>query len=166
MAGEKIIKPVPITPEAFKKFGKLIMIKHQVKPFDDGEMATAWLDVVEFDAAPRTTILLTTKRRPMVVEKMERHLKTAEWWTMIDGRCVATFAEGKHLGAADDEPDPSKIVAFIMDGVAGYLTNPGVWHWPAFPISDTTTQFVEVRVGTVEEDIHIKELAAPVTIKP
>jgi ureidoglycolate hydrolase len=165
MAGEKIIKPQSVTPETFKKFRKLIMIHHKDKPFEDGPMATAWLDVVEFDATPRTTILLTTKRRPMIVEKMERHLKTAEWWTMIDGRCVVTFAEGKRPGAADDEPDPAKISVFIMDGVAGYITNPGVWHWPAFPLAETTTQFVEVRVGTVEEDIHIKELPQPITIK-
>jgi ureidoglycolate hydrolase len=166
MAKERIITPVQVTPEAFSKYGKLFPIKYTEKePVEDSENLTAWLDVMGFDGgSARTVIMLTVKRRPMVLTQMERHVKTIEWWTMINGRCVAAFAEGKNPNNPDEGPDMDKVVAFYMDGVAAYITNAGTWHWPAFPVTDTATQLVDVKVGTVENDIDIKPLAASVRI--
>lgn len=163
---DKVIKSIDVTVENFSKYGRLIPLKYQVEPFDDSEALTAWLDVVEFDPEARTVILLTEKRRPMEVVQMERHVKTDEWWTVIDGECVAVFAEGKDLNDPNEQPDMDKVVAFNMKGVAGYITKAGSWHWPAFPLTETATQFVNVRKETVEEDIDIKELPGKITIKP
>ena len=102
----------------------------------------------------------------MVLTVLERHVRTAEWWTNVEGEMVAAFAEAVDPDDPDEKPDPSRIVAFRLKGVAGYLVNRGVWHWPAFPVGETATQFVNLRHGTPEEDIEKVDLPYPVRIEP
>jgi ureidoglycolate hydrolase len=166
MSGLMTLKPKILTPEAYRKYGKLISLVPSDPPAADDEKFTAWLDVMKFNCEhPRTVILLTEKRREYVLTQMERHVKTFEYWVPIRGETVAAFAEGIDINNPDEVPDVKKIEVFRMEGIAAYTTNPGVWHYPAFPISDVATQLVDVKVGTVEEDIDMKPLSELVYIE-
>jgi ureidoglycolate lyase len=82
----------------------------------------------------------------------------------IDGECVACFAEFHDPDDPDEQPDAKKVVAFKMDGIAGFVVNRGAWHWPAFPITATATQLVNLRRDTEHDDVDVKELAETVRI--
>jgi ureidoglycolate lyase len=102
----------------------------------------------------------------MVLTKMERHTKALEWFIPIDGECVACFAEYGNPDDPAERPDADKVVAFKMDGIAGFIVNRGAWHWPAFPITPTATQLVNLRRDTEHDDVDVKDLEERVEIVP
>ena len=158
------IKVQPLTEEAFRPYGKLLRMKPHQEPLADNDDLVYWEKVVEFEQEiPRTVGLLTEKRREMVLTKMERHTKALEWFVPIDGRCVACFAEFHDPQDPQETPDPEKVVAFEMDGIVGFVVARGAWHWPAFPITETATQLVNLRRDTEHDDVDVKEL--PETVK-
>lgn len=161
----RTIRVQPLTDEAFQKYGKLIRMQPSAEPLADNENLTYWEKVVEFEPGiPRTIGVLTEKRRDMVLTKMERHTKALEWFVPIAGECVACFAEFHDPNDPAETPDPAKVVAFKMEGIAGFVVARGAWHWPAFPITETATQLVNLRRDTEHDDVDVKELADRVEI--
>lgn len=159
------IKAVPVTEEAFSKYGKLFRYKPSEKPYADTDMLTVWYPLVEHDPGEgRTILLLTEKKRPMVLTVMERHVKTMEVFYCVEGRCVACFAPATNPDDPNEQPPIDKIEAFIMDGVAAFTINRGEWHHPGYPITDTASQFVDFRTGTEPSDVENKDLPEPVKI--
>jgi ureidoglycolate hydrolase len=155
----------PLTDEAFSKYGTLLRRKPESEPLADNSDLTYWEKVVEFEPGIARTIgLLTEKRREMLLTKMERHTQALEWFVPIDGECVACFAEFVDPDNPAERPDASKVVAFRMDDVAGFVVARGAWHWPAFPITETATQLVNLRRDTEHDDVDVKPLAEAVEI--
>ena len=161
----KLIQVQSLTDEAFAKYGSLIRMQPSKDPLADNQDLTYWEKVVEFEPGiPRTVGLLTEKRREMVLTRMERHTKAKEWFVPIAGRCVACFAEFNNPDNPDEQPDASKVVAFEMDGIVGFVVDRGAWHWPAFPITATATQLVNLRRDTEHDDVDVKELGEAIQI--
>ena len=161
----KEIKTQPLTAEAFSQYGKLITLNPDQEPLADNENLVYWEKVVEYEAGiDRTIGLLTEKRREMKLVTMERHTKALEFFIPVDGECVACFAEPTNPDDPDEVPDVDKVVAFKMDGIVGFVVNRGAWHWPAFPVTKTATQLVNLRRDTEHEDVDVKELAEPIDI--
>jgi ureidoglycolate lyase len=155
----------PLTDEAFAKYGMLVRRHPRTSPLADNSDLTYWEKVVEFEpGVARTVGLLTEKRREMLLTRMERHTKAKEWFVPIDGECVACFAEYHNPDDPGEVPDVEKVVAFKMDGIAGFVVDRGAWHWPAFPITETATQLVNLRRDTEHDDVDIKELSGQVRI--
>jgi ureidoglycolate hydrolase len=155
----------PLTEAAFSKYGALVRLGPDQEPLADNADLTYWEKVVEFEPGiERTVGLLTEKRRPMVLYKMERHTKAKEWFVPIAGECVACFAEYQNPADPQECPDAAKVVAFKMENIAGFVVNQGAWHWPAFPLTDTATQLVNLRRNTEHDDVDVKELAESVEI--
>lgn len=162
----KEIKVQKLTAKAFSKYGKIITLKPDQEPLADNENLTYWEKVVEYEPdIPRTIGLLTEKRRKMELVTMERHTKALEFFIPVDGECVACFAEPTNPDDSDEVPDPEKVVAFKMEGLVGFVVNRGAWHWPAFPITETATQLVNLRRDTEHDDVDVKELPEPITVK-
>jgi ureidoglycolate lyase len=159
------IRVQPLTDEAFAKYGTLVQRKPYGVPLADNADLTYWEKVVEFEPGiARTVGLLTEKRRDMVLTRMERHTKAKEWFVPIDGECVACFAEFHNPDDPHEVPDASKVVAFNMKGIAGFVVDRGAWHWPAFPLTETATQLVDLRRNTELDDVDVKDLAESVWI--
>lgn len=155
----------PLTDEAFSRYGTLVRKQPGKSPLADNPDLTYWEKVVEFEPEiPRTIGLLTEKRRDMLLTRMERHTKAKEWFVPIDGECVACFAEFHNPDDPHEVPDVDKVVAFKMEGIAGFVVDRGAWHWPAFPLTETATQLVNLRRDTEHDDVDVKELAGPVRI--
>ncbi|MBI2843019.1 MAG: ureidoglycolate lyase [Armatimonadetes bacterium] len=159
----KEVKAKQVTDEAFSKYGKLIWAEPKDKPFDENEMLKVWLPLVQHDPGEgRTYLLLTEKRRPMELTKMERHPDTLEVFTCVGGRAVAGFAPGTN--DPSDEPPTDEIEAFLMDGVVAFTINKGQWHWPAFPAGgETCSQIVDFKTGTEDGGVDVHDL--PETVK-
>ena len=51
-----------------------------------------------------------------------------------------------------------------MDGIVGFVVDRGAWHWPAFPLTETATQLVNLRRDTEHDDVDVKELSHAVKI--
>jgi hypothetical protein len=51
-----------------------------------------------------------------------------------------------------------------MENIAGFVVARGAWHWPAFPITETATQLVNLRRDTEHDDVDVKELEDRVEI--
>lgn len=160
------IKVQALTEEAFKPYGALIRLKPAEPPLADNGDLTYWEKVVEFEPGISRTIgLLTEKRRAMVLTKMERHTRALECFVPISGECVACFAEFHDPGDSGERPDAAKVVAFRMDDIAGFVVARGAWHWPAFPITETATQLVNLRRDTEHDDVDVKDLGESVEIE-
>jgi len=159
------ITAVPVTAEAFGKYGKLFFHRPHEAPYADNEAMTVWYPLVEHPAGEgRTILLLTEKRRPMVLTRMERHVRTLEVFYCVQGRCVACFAPAADPDDPDEQPPIDRIEAFIMDGVAAFTIERGQWHHPGFPITDTASQFVDFRTGTEPADVENKDLPEAIDI--
>lgn len=160
------IQVQPLTDEAFAKYGELIRRQPAKTPLADNADLTYWEKLVEFEPGISRTIgLLTEKRREMLLTKMERHTKAKEWFVPLDGECVACFAEFRDPDDPHETPDANRVVAFKMEGIAGFVVSRGAWHWPAFPITETATQLVNLRRNTEHDDVDVKALAEPVAIE-
>jgi ureidoglycolate hydrolase len=161
----KQITAVPVTVEAFGKYGKLFLHRPQQEPYEDTALSTLWYPLVQHPAGEsRTIVLLMEKQRPMVLTKLERHVRTMEIFYCVGGRCVACFAPATNPDDPHEQPPVDRIEAFIMDGVAAFTVERGQWHHPGFPITGTASQFVDIRTGTVEEDVENRDLPEPVAI--
>jgi ureidoglycolate hydrolase len=161
----RTIRVQPLTDEAFTKYGKLIRFSPAGEPLADNTDLTYWEKVVEFEPGiPRTVGLLTEKRREMVLTRMERHTKALEWFVPIGGECVACFAAFRNPADPDERPHVEDVVAFKMENIAGFVVARGAWHWPAFPITETATQLVNLRRDTEHDDVDVKELEDRVEI--
>ena len=159
------IEVQPLTDESFAPYGQLIRRAPVGAPLADNDDLTYWEKLVEFEPGiPRTVGLLREKRRDMRLTRMERHTKAMEWFVPIEGRCVACFAKFRDPDDPEERPAASEVVAFVMDDVAGFVVSRGAWHWPAFPITETATQLVNLRRDTEHDDVDVKELAEPVEI--
>lgn len=162
----RIIRVQPLTEAAFAKYGQLVRLCPSGDPLADNESLTYWEKVVEFEPGINRTVgLLTEKRREMILTKMERHTKALEWFVPIDGECVACFAEFQNPDDPTEIPNPDKVVAFKMDAIAGFVVSRGAWHWPAFPITETATQLVNLRRNTEHDDVEVRELSEPIQIE-
>lgn len=159
------IRVQALSEEAFHPYGRLIRLTPDKQPLADTADLIYWEKMVEFEPGIQRTIgLLTEKRRDMVLTKMERHTKALEWFVPIDGRCVACFAAFQDPNDPDEVPDPAAVVAFAMDNIAGFVVERGAWHWPAFPVTETATQLVNLRRDTEHDDVDVKVLAEPIEI--
>jgi len=155
----------PLTEESFSPYGKLLTLHPDQTPLADNAELTYWEKVVEFEPEIlRTLGLLTEKRREMVLTKMERHTMALECFIPVEGRCIACFAEYENPDDPDEVPAPEKVVAFEMSDIVGFVINRGAWHWPAFPISETATQLVNLRRNTEHDDVDVKQLSEAVEI--
>jgi ureidoglycolate hydrolase len=166
MERQKVVKAISVTPKSFEKYGTLIPLDTDQWPECHESPNGPWAKVMEFKpGSGYQVLLLRLIRRPRVLTQLERHVRTAEWWINVEGEFVAAFAEAQNPDDPDEQPDPDKVVVFKMSNVAGYLVKRGVWHWPGFPIGESAVQFVDVRTGTVEEDVEYRELTKTIQIE-
>ena len=153
------------TADAFRRYGKLVMVKPDRKPFVDNPNLTYWDKVVEFEPGITRTIgVMTVKKRPMVLVEMERHHKALEWFVPLAGASVACFAECRDPDDSHETPEPRAVVAYLMENIAGFVVDRGVWHWPAFPMGETAVQLVDLRRDTENDDVDTKKLPEPIEI--
>ena len=128
---EKIIKPIPITKENFKKFGDMITTAN-IKPLEinngyakryDG---IANLNTKKNNGESTISIFSASKRTfPMKIDMMEKHpLGSQAFIPMNDTTFLVLVAP------QGNKPNLDKIESFIVPPGTGINYKLGIWHFP------------------------------------
>jgi hypothetical protein len=100
--------------------------------------------------------------RPMVVTRMERHTKTPEILTAIEGDSVMCIAPAQEpVGGA-----LKGIRAITVRKGQAFILETGAWHWIPFPVGAQPSRFLVIfRRRTGEDDLQFGALAESVSIE-
>jgi ureidoglycolate lyase len=100
--------------------------------------------------------------RPMSLSRMERHLRTPEMLSAVDGDAVVCVAP------------PQEPKGGVLEGLRAVrlrrgqsvVLAKGSWHWIPFPTGSANVRFLVVfRTGTGDDDLQICDIEEPATIE-
>lgn len=137
-----------LTRERFEPYGRLI--DKPGRPGDvERDYLSWWGGLYDLDFQDRASLgVLQIKRRPFIIDQMERHIKGVEVFIPVSGVSIMPFA---------DPEDITKCEAFIVDGTSGIVINEGVWHFPPFPVTELMEFVLTVRKDT-SDDLEIRDI--------
>ena len=99
---------------------------------------------------------LECSSRPMRLLKMERHLKTPELLSAVEGDSIIAVAPPQ-------EPLNGRLTdvrAVIIRAGQAIVLAVGAWHWIPYPMGDKSARFLVVyRNATADDDLDFCELA-------
>ena len=154
---EKIIKPIPITRENFKKFGDMVTTA-DIKPLEiNNGYAKRYDDIANLNTSSdngETTISIFSalKRNfPMKIDMMEKHPLGSQAFIPMKETTFLVFVAPK-----EDKLDLNKIESFIIPPGIGVNYNPGTWHFPL--ISTEDMNFIVIDRKGSGDNLVIKNL--------
>jgi len=147
-----------LTEENLKGFGRLISSGAIAANIDEPEFAFS-ADIAQFTIQGKTTTgILTGKKRPLALEKFERHLRTPEILVALENDSLIAMAK-----PSETVPEPQHIHLFHVKQGEAFLIVPGTWHWVPFPVdAETCRLLVLFRENTGSEDGGVIEFAEKV----
>ncbi|MDB5990685.1 MAG: ureidoglycolate hydrolase [Herbaspirillum sp.] len=126
----------PITAEAFRAFGDLILPGEDGDPFGGGD---ATLDLTQ--GIPRFYVM-RLDRRPFRFSRITRHRKVTQCLASVGGEpWMIAVAPPYGLDDPAAEPAPDDIRAFMVPGNAAIKLHKGTWHAGPFFQSDEMAFF-------------------------
>lgn len=138
-----IIKPQPLTAEAFKPFGQVIETGGKTPVMiNDGTTeryhALAGVDVGEGGAI---ISIFRGTRRPLEIKMLERHpLGSQAFYPIENTKWLVVVSQAERPGSGDVE-------AFIASGQQGVQYAKNVWHHPLLVLHDQQDFLVVDREG-------------------
>jgi len=100
--------------------------------------------------------------RPKCLRKMERHIRTVEVLTALDGDAVVCVAPPQEPAAGK----LAEITAVKVRRGESFVMEKGAWHWIPFPTGRRPVRFMVIfRNATGEDDLHLVDLPDSVTVK-
>jgi ureidoglycolate hydrolase len=99
--------------------------------------------------------------RPMRLEKMERHLKTVELLSAVEGDSIVCVAPPQESSAGS----LTGIKAIRVRKGQSFVLDTGAWHWIPFPEGKKPSRFLVVfRSLTGSDDLGFCDFAKPMDI--
>jgi ureidoglycolate lyase len=141
-----IIKPRPLTAQAFKPFGQVIETNgHKPVMINDDTTeryhALAGVDVGEGGGI---ISIFRGTRRPLEIKMLERHpLGSQAFYPLENTHWLLVVSQAERPGSEDLE-------AFIASGEQGVQYAKGVWHHPLLVLQETQDFLVVDREGAGE----------------
>jgi len=161
------IKIERLTPEAFAPFGRVLTIPAGVESGAlDRPDLDVWMgisDLMGLEKQEPVLTMLKCTRHNLPVNKIERHVTTAEAFIPLEGESVMIVAPVSDPNDPNAMPDESQLRAFILDGSMGVFLPRGSWHWAPFPLRDDAT-FILLFDKNINDDIEIRDIG-PHTLK-
>jgi ureidoglycolate hydrolase len=112
--------------------------------------------------SPISTGALESVPRPMVLGRMERHLRTREALIALEGDAVLCLAPPQE----SVNGELVRITAVRMRAGQAIIMNTGAWHWIPFPIGRKSVRFLVVfRSGTGKDDLHYHDFAQGIPVR-
>ena len=144
----KLISCSVLTEENFKPYGTVIR-----RPQREGDVErdylSWWGGLYDLDFNDTASMgILSIKRRPFIVDQLERHMKAVEIFVPLRGVSIMPFADPK---------DITKCETFIIDGSVSIIIDKGVWHFPPFPVTEEMEFMLTVRKETAD-DLEIRDV--------
>ena len=146
------IKSEHISPENFKKFGKVVTTP-KGEPTSQAVDYKFWSDIADYFIEGETEIgICKVYKQPLnTISEMERHLLTPEILIPID----APFT----LPLLLDRESEDNAKAFQCNLGEAVVINKAVWHGACLPVGkNKSSYFVIFRKGTPHEDVEKKEI--------
>lgn len=137
MSANRILTPVPATPEALAGYGWVLGPSEGHRLDDASPYREAWVSMPAAFRGNEDVCLqiVSFQKRPLKVRWMEYHTKHTQSFIPLAGKpFVMVLGKPTDTGA----PDPATVQAFAFDGTAGVVMDTGVWHEVPFPINGLT----------------------------
>jgi len=149
----------PLTADAFAPYGMVLERPASAPHIDKGWLGY-WHALAPL-AFPHNPVwgFLEVRRRDAVLRELERHRAAPEVFIPAGGVSVMPFATGGDPADADARPDPATMQCFLLDGTRSVIVNRGVWHAPAFPITETAAFLLALEEATPKDDIDTRAVA-------
>lgn len=171
MANTSVIKAVPISRDAYARYGSLIAADDEL-PFRYANMRTAKrfdylaeivnerrdtanLNLCVFSCSPLETI-------PLQMKLLEKHQFSTQVFLPMtsDARFLVIVCLG------DDQPDLSTLACFEAGNGQGISYKPGVWHYPMTAIGNKIDFACLVCEDGSKDDCFVHTFNSPVEIFP
>jgi ureidoglycolate hydrolase len=106
---------------------------------------------------------LICRKRPLVLQKLERHLDTPEILAAMNGDVIVCAAapgiDPAHCASGD-------IRAFMVKQGQALWMDKGAWHWLPFPVpAAQVTMLLIFREKTGAREIEFRDLEQPITVE-
>ncbi|MCX7017502.1 MAG: ureidoglycolate lyase [bacterium] len=145
-----------LSDELFAPFGQLL--RRPLRPADiEKDWLCYWhcLAEIGFKHAP-VWGFLEVRQRPRVLSELERHCRSQEVFIPMGGASVMAFATGGSPDDPDAAPDLSSLRLFRLNGSTAFIVNRGVWHTPAFPLTESAGFLLALEDATPEKDLDVR----------
>lgn len=149
----------PLTGAAFARYGQCLG-----RPARPADIEKGWLGYwhalgdIGLERQP-VWGYLEVRRRPAVLEEMERHCHDREVFIPLGpDLSVMAFAAGGRPEDPAATPDPATLRFFLIDGTQAFVVNAGTWHCPAFPLGAKAGFLLALESSTPEQDIDARRV--------
>jgi ureidoglycolate lyase len=156
----RLLKPTPLTAEAFKPYGDVIECASAAEQRDINYGNTirfhdlAKLDLSAGEGRPIVSIFRSTPLPlPLEVKIMERHPLSSQAFYPLSGRPYMVVVAEK------GEFDPEKIKVFLAGPQQGVNYHKGTWHHFSLALGAVSEFMVIDRDGPGDncDEVHLKE---------
>ena len=111
---------------------------------------------------PCSAGVLESVPRPMVLNRMERHLRTREALIALGGEAIVCAAPPQE----SVDGGLTGIMAFRVRPGQAYIMERGAWHWIPFPVGESPARFLVIfRSGTGKDDLHYHDFPRAVLVR-
>ena len=157
-----VLKPIDLTSESFKKYGKVISVEDTNSIIINNGFAQKHYNLCDMDTSEKNGVstlhIYIAKKRefPLVINMLEKHPYFSQTFMP---RSTKAFLVVVALG--DKESDLSTLRVFKTNGNQGVFYKRGIWHFPLISIEDNE-QFIVIDRNdlgkkentTIREDIY------------
>jgi ureidoglycolate lyase len=161
---DKVLTPVPATPENLEGYGWAIGTPAGVErdkiDFYGKEVRVS--QPVQFHSNDDTCLnLVSFKSRPLEVRWMEYHTKHTQTFIplsgkpfyMVLGKPTTRRPDGSFDETQPSHPNLDDVKCFYFDGSAGVVMHIGVWHEVPFPFDDDT-HFIVICTNETNDNLE------------
>ena len=158
----KIIKPQPLTANAFAVFGDVIEIGDNPMPINYGQTERhhdlAHIDVNKKKGRPLVNIFRTAPMDvPITIKILERHPHSSQAFIPLSNQPYLVVVAPK--GNLDEK----KIQAFIASARQGVNYHAGVWHHYSLALN-ATSDFLVIDRGAKDDNCDEVKLTTPLIL--
>lgn len=154
----KTMKAAPLTPEAFKDFGAVLMATGEAPHRDEfaGNVENG-----RSDAKPNLTFIHAAPK-PAIIGAVERHAFSSQTFIPMNG---VSYLVGVCPPVPNGGPDVDALAVFVASGGQAVNYDAGVWHSP-LGVLDRPGEFVMLRWDNGSaEDTELLKLDEPIEVQ-
>ena len=156
------LRVVDLSGESLQGIGHMLTPEKWSFPGKGQEYCYADTDADLGLPSPCSAGVLESVPRPMVLGRMERHLRTREALIALEGEAVLCVAPPQESAPGR----LSGITAVRICAGQALILETGAWHWIPFPVGENTARFLVIfRSGTGKDDLHYHDLTRGLPVR-
>ena len=150
----RILKVQPLTKEAFKPFGFVLMRDPGVPPFQPDPPQFSDRMPFEVDDGEAEFVYALLKRKEFAFTALERHVKVTQgFFPLFGGPAIITVAPATDNNNLESLPPPESVKAFLLESYTAFVLHRGVWHGTILPLEESFGYILATRKATTDESI-------------